>query len=347
LSDYDDIIAATERARTEHALTVGNLIAAQDRIVQLEAALAACEEDPPPPPPVTYDAFINEGDSINSALSNIGPNKTIKITGTFNSNLKPWPGQKLFGPFKLVGGSGDCCNLKVLKAKNVSITDFEIEGFSGRGIIPWVGSRISNGVIHDLGDNAMTGSYSNAPDMDILIEDMEVFRVGSQAEAGNSSGGFKFTRSGPAGAAIGSSITMRRVYIHDVIGNGLWFDISCAGELLEDIEITRASHNGFRYEICMGDALVNRMYSHGNSGHGYFITSSARITANNLTVGGNGGRGILLLEEERAIHGDPLETGPADTHEGFKFVDIKVLDYDLAGDELQSKENPNVTLVPA
>jgi hypothetical protein len=351
MTAYDDIRRATQAAEFEHIETMGELLLAQGRIVQLEAELAACKDEepppPPPPPPVEYDAFINEGDSLNTRLAEIGPDKTIKVTGTFNSNLRPFTGQRLFGPFKLVGGSGDACNLKTLKARNVSITDFEIDGFSGRGIVPWFGSRIRQGVIHDLGENAMTGSYENAPNMDILIEDMEVFNCGDPSQAGNSAGGFKFTRSGPPGAPVGSSITMRRIYIHNCEGNGLWFDISCAGELLEDIEIHDSSHNGFRYEICMGPVLINRMNTHDNSGHGFFITSSAYVEAHDVATGGNGGRGILLLEEERAILPTDVEMKPMGTHEGFKFRDIAVLNYHLNGDELQSKPNPNVTLEAA
>jgi hypothetical protein len=164
---------------------------------------------------------------------------------------------------------------------------------------------------------------------------------------GNAAGGFKFTRTGPAGAVTGSSITMRRGYIHDVVGNGLWFDISAAGEVLEDIEITRSSQNGFRYEISMGPVLIDGMNSHDNNGHGFFITSSAYLESHDLAVGGNGGRGILLIEEERAILPVDVELKPMGTHEGFMFRDIKVLNYALNDDEVQSKPNPNVTLVPA
>lgn len=285
---------------------------------------------------------IREGEDLNAGLARAGPNAEVKVTGTFSGTMRPKSGQKITGPFTLKGGA-DAINLKTAQAVGVSITDFVIEGYSGRGVTPWIGTKISQFDISECANNGLGGSYDNAPNMGIVITDGKVHHCGSQAQVGNTSAGAKFTRTGPPGAKIGSSLVIRDVEFSDNLGTGLWFDISSAGELVADILCERNTHHGFRYEISAGPSRLRNATLRNNLQHGLFVTSSAYFTARDLTLGGNKSRGIFLIEEERAVKDFPAIGG---THEGYHFVDIRLIGYELNGDKAGGLTHPKVTAKP-
>lgn len=76
-----------------------------------------------------------------------------------------------------------------------------------------------------------------------LMEDCEWVHCG-WVQTSNNRGGCKFS--------FTSGITVKRTWIHDIRGNGLWWDIANENGYAEDVTVEDCTRNGFNMEVCYG-----------------------------------------------------------------------------------------------
>ena len=139
-----------------------------------------------------------------------------------------------------------------------------------------------------------------------LIEFSEIDHNGSAAYVNSSGGGMKF--------AFGTSIlTVRNCYVHDNIGEGIWWDCDARGGTAEGNLVVGNTLSGIFIEISSGDGggfFVQGNTVQGNNTSvaaiyaGILVVDSQNVTINNNILGGNGaGRGINLFQDSRSTLG--------------------------------------------
>jgi parallel beta-helix repeat protein len=92
----------------------------------------------------------------------------------------------------------------------------------------------------------------------VLVSGVEIDHNGSTAGLGDGSSGIKFAGSGGS--------TIRDSYVHDNIGNGIWFDVdSGGGDLIENNLVVGNSRRGIFYEVSRGPVLITGNEVRGNN----------------------------------------------------------------------------------
>ena len=161
-----------------------------------------------------------------------------------------------------------------------------------------------------------------------LFEHVEIDHNGSPGFLENSGGGMKF--------AFSTNITVRFAYVHDNIGDGVWWDCDEHAGTIEDSLIVRNSLSGIFIEISSGDGggfivqrnIVQNNNTSGAAIHaGILVVDSQNVTVTGNTLGGNG-RGINVFNDSRSTRG---HNGCSS---GFPSANISVTNNVLADDLL-------------
>jgi parallel beta-helix repeat protein len=151
--------------------------------------------------------------------------------------------------------------------------------------------------IHDMGQMGVSAPGSTGAvfeDNEIASNNTMGFWVGWEA------GGSKFA-SGTTG------LTFRGNYVHDNVGNGLWFDINNYQYLAENNRIEANTYDGVVVEISY-DGIVRNNVVRDNGrcvscwGAGILIAESSGVEVYGNTLSGNK-QSILLLMESRSETG--------------------------------------------
>jgi hypothetical protein len=134
-----------------------------------------------------------------------------------------------------------------------------------------------------------------------------VFRNGGVALLGKSASGVKLTN--PLKLPGGGSV--RRTYVHDNIGNGIWTNCGATGDTLRANTVVRNSQKGIFVEISAGPIYVVRNVVKSNNTAnlaktgGIVVVSSRHVRVLNNTLADNLGTSILVYKDARAGNSDP------------------------------------------
>ena len=269
------------------------------------------------------DVHVKAPADLNQRFRQASVGAVICVSGTFriDSSLEPRDGQVIRGHAIIVNGGGVDDGFYLARAEDVKIAGLEITGFNSRGVRCGVGTRLVRSILHHNRQNGVGCHLDNRAGSRVIIARNQVYANGDPSLEGNTSGGMKFVRSGKPGARPGNSISVRHNEVWGNVGNGIWFDINSAGDLIARNEVWDNTRSGIRYEISAGPAMIRRNVVHGNAWYGIWITSSAKVVVRENVVVRNGKRDIIVISDERARLSFPDLGG---THDGYEIVDIEV-----------------------
>jgi parallel beta-helix repeat protein len=269
------------------------------------------------------DVHVKAPADLNQRLHKAPVGAVICVSGTFriDSSLEPRDGQVIRGHATIVNGGGVDDGFYLARAEDVKIAGLEITGFDSRGVRCGAGTRLVRSILHHNRQNGVGCHLDNRAGSRVIIARNQVYANGDRSLEGNTSGGMKFVRSGKPGARPGNSISVRHNEVWGNVGNGIWFDINSAGDLIARNEVWNNTRSGIRYEISAGPAMIRRNVVHGNAWYGIWITSSAKVVVRENVVVRNGKRDIIVISDERARLSFPDLGG---THDGYEIVDIEV-----------------------
>jgi len=192
--------------------------------------------------------------------------------------------------------------------------------------------------IHHYGAFALTLRYSRVHDClesaagahgNSLFAWVEIDHNGSAAYLENSAGGIK--------VAFSTNVVVRHAYIHDNIGDGMWWDCDEPGGTIEDSLVTRNSRSGIFVEISSGAVqgftiqrnIVTDNNTDAKSYHaGIQILDSQNATITGNTLGGNRTAGIMMRNDSRSTRGHNKCSS------GFSTTNVTAASNALAGDAL-------------
>ena len=269
------------------------------------------------------DETVRAPADLNKRFRSAPEGAVLCLSGTFRigSPLVPRDRQVIRGPATIVNGGGVEDGFYLASSRGVTIAGLEITGFTSRGVRCGQGTRLLRSLLHHNRQNGVGCQLDNKEGSHILIASNEVYANGDPSLEGNTSAGMKFVRSGKPGTRAGDSITVRGNTVWGNVGNGIWFDINSAGDLIARNEVRNNTRNGIRYEISGGPAIIRRNVVHGNGWYGIWITSSAKVVIReNLAVRNDKGD-IVIISDERARLSFPDLGG---SHDGYKIVNIQV-----------------------
>lgn len=261
---------------------------------------------------------------LNAEFRRAPEGAVICLSGTFriNSPLVPRHGQVVRGPAAIVNGGGVEDGFFLGDARHVTISGLDISGFTSRGVRCGAYTRLLRSSLHHNHQNGVGCQLDNRGGSHILIASNRVYSNGDPSIEGHTAGGMKFVRTGAPGDRAGSSVTVRRNKVWGNVGNGIWFDINSAGDLIARNEVWNNTRNGIRYEISAGPAIIRRNEVYSNAWYGVWITSSAKVVVRENVVVRNGKGDIVVVSDERARLRFPDLGG---SHEGYKIRNIDVL----------------------
>ena len=221
------------------------------------------------------------GDAIVGVPVTVGPNGEIdastKIHGTSDNGI-----------FRAPSDSA------AFRAENVDVSGSTTTCFSSNNAFTLT-LRYSR--VHDCPRTA-AGAHGNS-----LFEHVEIDHNGSAAFLGDSAGGLKFTFS--------AHVTVRFAYVHDNMGEGVWWDCDERAGTIEDSLVVRNSQSGIKVEISSGEGggftvQRNVVQNNNTSGAaikaGILVVDSQNVTVTGNTLGGNG-RGINVFDDSRSTRG--------------------------------------------
>jgi parallel beta-helix repeat protein len=272
--------------------------------------------------------------------------------GTYNlgaNSLKPDSGDKLIGdpvtsatpaeggggkrltsvPTKLVG-TNSFAVIDMTNRANVTLKNLDVSGATsdGAGIRRGDATTIAFCHVHD---NSGLGVGSSGDGL--LIEDSEIDKNGNVGFEGNSASGTKIT----------NSATVRRSYLHDNIGNGIWVDCDGPQIVLESNTVAHNARKGIFIEISSGPFTIkNNVVKNNNleaqiTSGGIVVMSSTNASVFGNTLGGNQKAGIRAAEDSR------VNNGHNGCQSGFHLSNIALHDNQLAGDAIAGCSLAGVT----
>ena len=270
------------------------------------------------------DRHVDAPADLNARFRKAPKGAVICLSGTFriNAPLVPRDGQVIRGPAAIVNGGGVEDGFFLGDASHVTIAGLDISGFTSRGVRCGPYTRLLRSSLHHNRQNGVGCQLDNRGGSHIVIASNEVYANGDPSIEGHTAGGMKFVRTGAPGDRAGSSVTLRRNKVWGNIGNGIWFDINSAGDLIARNEVWNNTRNGIRYEISAGPAIIRRNVVFRNDWYGIWITSSAKVVVRENVVVRNGRGDIVVVSDERARLRFPDLGG---SHDGYKIRNIKVL----------------------
>jgi hypothetical protein len=298
------------------------------RIVAAAAALASTFGlvsfvSTPAASAIECEAFVSAPANLNERFRAEPEGAVICLSGTFRitSPLVPRDGQRIKGPAVIENGGGVDNGFYLVRTENVKVDGLEIRNFTQRGVNCGYGTRVVRSMIHHNRQNGVGCARGNRSSSRIIVAENEIYNNGIGTLEGDRAGGLKFVRSGMPGDEPGSAVTVRGNRIWGNVGNGLWFDINSAGDLIARNDIWGNTRNGIRYEISGGPSIIRRNSVHDNLWYGIWVTSSARVKVVGNTSVHNGRSDIRIASDERARLTYPDLGG---SHDGYKIVDIDV-----------------------
>jgi hypothetical protein len=236
--------------------------------------------------------------------------ETFKITQT----IRPKVGNAFVGPAVLDGEGplirDDGINFYGIEGKGVSnlryemleVKDFEI------GLRPGPGAVVIDNYVHH---NVRTGVGCGQCDGHQLIGN-ELAYNGSGEHLGSGAAGYK---------TVSNNLLVRGNYVHDNIGNGIWFDLDALNVLVENNVSERNVRKGIFYEVSSGSAVIRNNLvrfnncavviagcspqSAGSPGGGIATNSSKNVEIYGNVLGGNAVAGINFRDDARE-HAPPF-----------------------------------------
>ncbi len=247
----------------------------------------------------------------------------ICLSGTFSitSPLVPRDGQVIRGPAAIVNAGGVEDGFFLGEREPCHDRGPRHLGVHSRGVRCGPYTRLLRSSLHHNRQNGVGCQLDNRGGSHVVIASNDVYANGDPSIEGHTAGGMKFVRTGAPGDRAGSSITLRHNRVWGNVGNGIWFDINSAGDLIARNEVWDNTRNGIRYEISAGPAIIRRNVVHHNSWYGIWITSSAMVVVRENVVVQNGRGDIVVVSDERARLRFPDLGG---SHDGYKTRNIVV-----------------------
>ena len=269
------------------------------------------------------DVRVEAPANLNERFARVPKEAVICLSGTFSitSPLVPRDGQVIRGPAAIVNAGGVEDGFFLGDASHVTIAGLDISGFTSRGVRCGPYTRLLRSTLHHNRQNGVGCQLDNRGGSHVVIASNDVYANGDPSIEGHTAGGMKFVRTGAPGDRAGSSITLRHNKVWGNVGNGIWFDINSAGDLIARNEVWDNTRNGIRYEISAGPAIIRRNVVHHNGWYGIWITSSAMVVVRENVVVQNGRGDIVVVSDERARLRFPDLGG---SHDGYKTRNIVV-----------------------
>lgn len=270
------------------------------------------------------DVHVEAPANLNEHFRRAPKGAVICLRGTFriSSSLVPRDGQVVRGPAKIVNAAGVEDGFFLGDTSHVTIAGLDISGFTSRGVRCGPYTRLLRSALHHNRQNGVGCHLDNQAGSHIVIASNKVYANGDPSIEGHTAGGMKFVRTGEPGSRAGDSITVRGNHVWGNVGNGIWFDINSAGDLIARNEVWNNTRNGIRYEISAGPAIIRRNEVFSNGWYGIWITSSAKVVVRENVVVRNDKGDIVVVSDERARLRFPDLGG---SHDGYKIRNIQVL----------------------
>ncbi|HEX7247918.1 MAG TPA: right-handed parallel beta-helix repeat-containing protein [Actinomycetota bacterium] len=269
------------------------------------------------------DVRIDAPADLNAQFRKARKGAVICLRGTFriNAPLVPRDRQVIRGPAAIVNGGGVEDGFFLRDAHDVTIAGLDISGFTSRGVRCGPSMRLLRSTLHHNRQNGVGCQLDNRSASHIVIAANRVYANGDDSIEGHTAGGMKFVRTGAPGDRAGTAVTVRGNKVWGNVGNGIWFDINSAGDLIARNEIWDNTRNGIRYEISAGPAIIRRNVVYRNQWYGVWITSSAKVVVRDNVVVRNGKGDIVVVSDERARLRFPDLGG---SHDGYVTRNIRI-----------------------
>jgi hypothetical protein len=274
----------------------------------------------------TCDASPTTVRALRDAIAARPQGAVICLSGRYEiaATLVPKPAQVFRGPASIIGVRG--VDVGFDDVPDVVFRNLTMARFDERAIELEPGMRIVGGRYHHNGENALGGTLTGHGG--VVIEGVEVDHNGSPAFLNHSASGIKIVNS--------NGSVVRDSYVHDNVGNGIWFDNECRNDLVEDNVVIGNGRRGIFYEVSPGPAVIRRNRVRANNqenidrGSGIGVSSSANVTVVNNVVSRNKLYGMRAHEVPR----------------GYSLANVVFRNNDLArGQRVFGCSNPGVTCV--
>jgi parallel beta-helix repeat protein len=238
---------------------------------------------------------VRPGDSIQAAIDRNPPGTIFCLWGRYRiaAPIRPKPGDVFRGPAVIKPAGPVETAFTARDVPEVIFKRLDISGFLLRAIEPGERNVVRGCFLHHNGRNGLGAGSMHAA----LIEDNELAFNGSDVELGKGASGMKIANS--------SGVVVRDNYVHDNVGDGIWFDVDSRGALIEGNVATRNTRRGIFFEISKGAVIRwniaqdNNTSQHSVSG-GIATVSSQDVQIYGNTLGGNMGHGVNVWDDSRS-----------------------------------------------
>ncbi len=249
------------------------------------------------------DVEIPSGGDIARRVKAKPAGTTFCLSGRYQlaHPVSPREGQVFRGPASIVGVRGNDTGFLVSQ-RGVRFYNLNMSGFTEQAIRCSNGTQVIGGRYHHNGVNGI-GCGLGREGRGVLIEGVEVDHNGSERYLFHSSAGIKILGS------LGSAVL--RSYVHDNVGNGIWFDRdsgSSVADLVGRNRVVRNSMRGIFYEVSRGHAVIRQNVVTGNNtsltlgASGIGVSSSKNVKIWGNTVRDNRIWAIRSNEIDRGYH---------------------------------------------
>ena len=227
---------------------------------------------------------IPSGASIARAAESHPAGTTFCLSGRYQlaTPVSPREAQSFRGPAEIVGVNGNDTGFHVT-SKNVHFFDLDMSGFEERAIRCMYGTKIFGGRYHHNGVNVIGCGLGRSTGGGVIIGGIEADQNGSAAMIGHSSAAIKLA--GSPGSVVRSS------YVHDNVGNGIWFDVDSGSDVHDIVarnQVIGNSMRGIFYEVSRGEVIIRRNTVTGNNTSNTPGASGIGVSSSkNVTIWGN------------------------------------------------------------
>jgi hypothetical protein len=260
---------------------------------------------------------ISSGGNIARAVEANPAGTTFCLSGryTLARPVSPRERQVFRGPAEIVGVNGNDTGFLVSQL-DVHFFDLDMSRFTERAIRCSSRTKIFRGRYHHNGVNGIGCGLDRDASGGVLISGAEVDHNGSERLTFDSSAGIKLL--GSPGSVV------RRSYVHDNIGNGIWFDRdsgSADGDVVSRNTVARNSMRGIFYEVSRGHAVIRRnIVTDNNSSLVPGASGIGVSSSKNVNIWGNTVRSNLVW----AIRANEIDRG-------YDLQNVAIFDNDING----------------
>ncbi len=263
------------------------------------------------------------GANIQRAIAGHAAGTRFCLHGTYSigKTIVPKDGTKLQGPAAIrPARSGIAQAIDAAKATGVQLIRLDIARFAERGFKCGPRTLVRASYLHNNRRNGMGGGECHH----MRVVRTELAYNGNDQDLGRGAGGIKIAGS------VG--VVLRRNFVHDNIGTGIWCDENCRDWLVARNKSVRNTRKGIFFE--KGDGAVirynisrrnNRYQQHVGGGIGTVSSRDVKIYGNRL--GSNWEHGVKVWQDSR----------------GYLLSGIVVSDNNLDGDDLSGCSELGVT----